>query len=157
MTTPPPGKSATALRTIGEVVAETGVAAHVLRYWERQVPALQPVRRAGDRRYYRPDDVALIVELARLIHQQGYTLDGAARAVEVVRRGSAVPLRQPVADHATEAVHQPAAPSAALSSSASVPAMPFAGWSGASPGGAISLARLRQLRDRLQTALDQYG
>ena len=74
-------KAPGALLTIGEVSAETGVAAHVLRYWEEHVPALKPLRRAGGRRYYRADDVALVRRLQSLVRDQGYTLDGAAKAI----------------------------------------------------------------------------
>lgn len=74
-------KAPGALRTIGEVSAETGIATHILRYWESHVAALRPVRRAGGRRYFRPEDVALVRRLDQYIHHQGYTLDGAARAI----------------------------------------------------------------------------
>lgn len=156
MTVPPTGKSAQALRTIGEVVAQTGVAAHVLRYWERQVPALRPVRRAGDRRYYRAEDVALINAMARLINDAGYTLDGAARAAMAERRGgvvvqpAAVP-GQPAAVDATVVVDAAVTDGDAPAVQGSL----FSQRPGSGPaGGAISLARLRGLRDRLQNALD---
>lgn len=64
-------------RTIGEVVAETGIKAHVLRYWEENFPALRPLKRAGGRRYYRVEDVALIRQIDDLLHHKGYTLAGA--------------------------------------------------------------------------------
>ena len=76
------GKAADALRTIGEVTKALGVRQHVLRYWEEQFPALQPIKRAGGRRYYRPEDVALIAEIDRLVHREGYTLRGARQALE---------------------------------------------------------------------------
>lgn len=69
-------KSAAAFRTIGEVAAATGVAPHVLRYWESRFPQLKPVTRAGGRRYYRPADVALVQRIDRLLHQEGYTVRG---------------------------------------------------------------------------------
>ena len=53
-------KARGAFRTIGEVSAETGLAHHILRYWETRFPQLRPVTRAGNRRYYRPEDVALV-------------------------------------------------------------------------------------------------
>ena len=79
--TAPRAKADGALLSIGEVTRRTGVAPHILRYWERHVPALRPLRRAGARRYYRPEDVALIERLQRLVREERYTLDGAARAV----------------------------------------------------------------------------
>lgn len=76
------GKAPEALRTIGEVARALGIRQHVLRYWEEQFPALKPIKRSGGRRYYRPQDVALIVEIDRLVHRDGYTLRGACKAIE---------------------------------------------------------------------------
>ena len=50
-------KAPGALRTIGELSQELGVAQHILRYWETRFPQLRPMQRAGNRRYYRPADV----------------------------------------------------------------------------------------------------
>ncbi|MDE2597274.1 MAG: MerR family transcriptional regulator [Sphingomonadales bacterium] len=76
------GKAADAFRTIGEVAQALGIRQHVLRYWEEQVPALRPVKRSGGRRYYRPEDVALLQTIDRLVHREGYTLRGARQAIE---------------------------------------------------------------------------
>lgn len=75
------GKDAGALRTIGEVAAATGLKAHVLRYWEQQFPELRPLTRSGGRRYYRPEDVALVERIDRLVNHEGYTLKGAKAAL----------------------------------------------------------------------------
>lgn len=75
------GKDPEALRTIGEVAKALGIRQHVLRYWEEQFPGLNPVKRSGGRRYYRPRDVAFLAEIDRLVHREGYTLRGAARAI----------------------------------------------------------------------------
>lgn len=75
------GKDPEALRTIGEVAAALGIRQHVLRYWEEQFAGLRPVKRSGGRRYYRPSDIALVVEIDRLVHRDGYTLKGAAKAL----------------------------------------------------------------------------
>ena len=69
-------KAEGAFRTIGEVAAATGVAPHVLRYWETRFPQLRPVTRAGNRRYYRPADVALVERIQRLLGEEGYTVKG---------------------------------------------------------------------------------
>jgi len=76
------GKDAGALRTIGEVAAGFGIRQHVLRYWEQQFPMLRPLKRSGGRRYYRPEDVALVATIDRLINRDGYTLKGARQAIE---------------------------------------------------------------------------
>lgn len=75
------GKDPLAMRTIGEVAKALGIRPHVLRYWEEQFAALNPVKRSGSRRYYRPEDVALIVDIDRLVHHEGYTLRGAAKVL----------------------------------------------------------------------------
>jgi DNA-binding transcriptional MerR regulator len=80
-----------ALLTIGELSTELGVAQHILRYWETKFPQLKPMQRAGNRRYYRPDDVELARRIHHLLYQQGYTVRGVqkllrdkgAQAIEV--------------------------------------------------------------------------
>ena len=76
------GKDAQALRTIGEVAAALDIRQHVLRYWEQQFPMLKPLKRSGGRRYYRPEDVALVQTIDRLVNAEGYTLKGARQAIE---------------------------------------------------------------------------
>jgi DNA-binding transcriptional MerR regulator len=65
-----------ALKTIGELSAELGVAQHILRYWETKFPQLKPMQRAGNRRYYRPADVELTRRINRLLSEEGYTVRG---------------------------------------------------------------------------------
>jgi DNA-binding transcriptional MerR regulator len=75
-------KLAGALLTIGEVAELTGVAPHILRYWESRFPQLQPVKRAGNRRYYRTHDVELVHSIQRLLGEQGYSLRGAQQVLK---------------------------------------------------------------------------
>ena len=63
--------------TIGEVSDLCGVKAHVLRYWEQEFPNLKPMKRRGNRRYYQRQDVVLIRQIRSLLHEQGYTINGA--------------------------------------------------------------------------------
>lgn len=72
----PSRKSEQAFRTIGELAADIGVPQHILRYWETRFPQLKPLQRAGNRRYYRPADVALVQRIHRLLNQDGYTIRG---------------------------------------------------------------------------------
>lgn len=65
--------------TIGELSAELGVPQHILRYWETRFPKLRPLTRAGNRRYYRPEDVALVRRIHRLLNAEGYTVKGAQK------------------------------------------------------------------------------
>lgn len=69
-------KTPGALRTIGEVSAELGVAQHILRYWEGRFPQLKPLTRAGNRRYYRPEDVVLLKRIDQALNRDGYTVKG---------------------------------------------------------------------------------
>src|SRR5688500_17741823 len=69
-------KAPGALKTIGELSQELGVAQHILRYWETKFPQLRPMQRAGNRRYYRPSDVELARRIHRLLNDEGYTVRG---------------------------------------------------------------------------------
>ena len=69
-------KSASAFRTIGELSHELGLPQHILRYWETRFPQLRPLQRAGNRRYYRPEDVALAKRINTLLNREGYTVKG---------------------------------------------------------------------------------
>jgi DNA-binding transcriptional MerR regulator len=71
-----PGKSESAFRTIGELASDLDVPQHILRYWETRFPQLRPLQRAGNRRYYRPEDIALAKRIHRLLNQDGYTIRG---------------------------------------------------------------------------------
>ena len=88
------GKDVGAFRTIGEIAQAFGIKQHVLRYWEEQFPMLKPLKRAGGRRYYRPEDVGLIAEINRLLYTEGFTIRGARQAL--AGRGS-----KPAPDGAT--------------------------------------------------------
>ena len=69
-------KAAGAFRTIGEVSRDTGLPQHILRYWETRFVQLRPVQRAGNRRYYRPEDTALVRRIDQLLNRDGYTMRG---------------------------------------------------------------------------------
>ena len=70
------GKSADAFRTIGEVSDTLDTPAHVLRFWESKFTQIKPVKRGGGRRYYRPEDVRLLVAIRELLYTQGLTIRG---------------------------------------------------------------------------------
>ncbi len=79
MTTP--RKAPDAFRTIGEVADWLGVETHVLRFWESKFADVKPVKRAGGRRYYRPEDMALLGGLKQLLHEDGMTIRGAQKVL----------------------------------------------------------------------------
>ncbi|MFN3667939.1 MAG: MerR family transcriptional regulator [Brevundimonas sp.] len=72
-------KSPNAFRTISEAAAEVGAPQHVLRFWETKFPFLAPLKRAGGRRFYRPQDVVLLKAVKRLLHEEGLTIKGVQR------------------------------------------------------------------------------
>jgi DNA-binding transcriptional MerR regulator len=69
-------KRASAFRTIGEVADDLDLPAHVLRFWESKFPQLKPLKRGGGRRYYRPEDIALLRRIRQCLYQDGYTIRG---------------------------------------------------------------------------------
>jgi DNA-binding transcriptional MerR regulator len=77
-------KAPDAFRTISEVAERLDTPAHVLRFWESKFTQVKPVKRAGGRRYYRPDDVALLGGIRALLHDQGLTI----KSVQKVFRDS---------------------------------------------------------------------
>ena len=91
-------KSPEAFRTISEVSSDLDVPQHVLRFWESRFAQVRPTKRAGGRRYYRPEDVDLLRGIRSLLYSDGYTIKGVQkllrerglRYVADVGRGEAV-------------------------------------------------------------------
>jgi len=127
----PDDKDPGALKTIGELSDELGVAQHILRYWETKFPQLKPMQRAGNRRYYRPADVELAHRIHRLLSEEGYTVRGVQK---LLRDKNAQAVE--VASAVRETVAAP------------VPPAEPADQSG------VDVFRLMDLRDRLLSALD---
>ena len=101
------GKAPRAMLTIGEVAEALDIKPHILRYWEAQFDMLAPLKRAGGRRYYRSEDVALLREIDRLVNHQGYTLRGARQYLRD-RRQAVDPAQSERVDATTEAPLSPA-------------------------------------------------
>ena len=83
-----PKKAPNAFRTISEVADELHIPQHVLRFWETKFPQVKPLKRGGGRRYYRPDDIALLRRISDLLYIQGYTIKGVQRRSLMVRSRS---------------------------------------------------------------------
>lgn len=71
--------------TIGELAQQLGVEQHVLRYWESKFPQIKPLKRAGGRRYYSPQDAATVKRIQAMLYHEGYTIRGAQKAMSPVR------------------------------------------------------------------------
>jgi DNA-binding transcriptional MerR regulator len=122
-------KSQRAFRTISEAADLIGVPQHVLRFWETRFPQLQPLKRGGNRRYYRPADMELLESIRQMLHDQGLTIRGAQLAL-AAKAGKPARDLPTAAETAPQPVLQPA------------PA-PIS----------VDLAALRRIRDQLATAL----
>ena len=102
MAAPPRDKAAEAFWTIGELSREIGVPQHVLRYWEVRFPQLRPVQRAGGRRHYRPEDVALVRRIHALLERDGFTMRGAQQLLADERPAPAADAPAPAAPAAPD-------------------------------------------------------
>lgn len=110
-------KSANAFRTISEAATEVGAPQHVLRFWETKFPFVTPVKRAGGRRFYRPQDVIVLKAVRRLLHDEGLTIKGVQRLhkeqgiARIAAYGGADATfsmdADPIEGHAAEAVTLP--------------------------------------------------
>ena len=106
-------KAPDAFRTISEVADELDIPQHVLRFWESRFPQIKPMKRAGGRRYYRPEDVDLLRGVKHLLYGEGYTIRGVQRIlreqgqkfVQAVWQPGAA---QPAAEAADDAVNEDA-------------------------------------------------
>ena len=88
-------KANDAFRNIREASEELDVPQHVLRFWETKFPEIQPLKRGGRRRYYRPEDLSLLTTIRDLLYVQGYTIRGVQR---LLREGGIEAPPAPSAD-----------------------------------------------------------
>ncbi len=144
------GKAEDALRTIGEVSDALDIKPHILRYWEQQFPMLQPMTRAGGRRYYRSDDIAVIQRIDALVNKEGYTLKGARQALE---NAPDEPVEDTTGEPPASVFRSDAAPVAADEGGVAA----FFG-NAPDPRGARSdaetVSKLKAIRDALSAAVD---
>ena len=75
-------KSPRAFRTISEVSGELDVPQHVLRFWESKFTQISPTKRGGGRRYYRPEDINMLVQIRDLLYDDGYTIKGVQKLLD---------------------------------------------------------------------------
>ena len=110
-------KAPDAFRTISEVADELDIPQHVLRFWESRFPQIKPMKRAGGRRYYRPEDVDLLRGVRHLLYGEGYTIRGVQRILReqgqkfvqaVWQPGAAQPTAEAADEEAFEDAQQSA-------------------------------------------------
>lgn len=75
-------KSKMAYRNIRETADILGVEVHVLRFWETKFDSLRPMTRGGGRRFYSPDDIALLKTIQELLYERGLTIKAASGLIE---------------------------------------------------------------------------
>jgi DNA-binding transcriptional MerR regulator len=166
-------KAPDAFRTISEVADELDIPQHVLRFWESRFAQIKPLKRAGGRRYYRPDDVDLLRGIKHLLYGEGYTIRGVQRILReqggkfvraVWQPGAVQPAASPEDDTPVSETAQLAPDDAAralfgLLRAPSVPPAEAEGDAAPAPdGGATAEAPPALTRDdvrRLQTALHE--
>ncbi len=73
---------------IGEVSDLCQVKPHVLRYWEQEFPQLKPVKRRGNRRYYKYHDVEIVRQIRSLLYEEGFTIGGARKQLKEQTRAT---------------------------------------------------------------------
>lgn len=91
--------------TIGEVSEICQLKSHVLRYWEQVFPQLNPSKRRG-RRYYQKADLALLIEIKSLLHDQGYTIPGAKARLSQANYTQALVEELPVTEEASSTLER---------------------------------------------------
>jgi len=95
-------KGPEAYRTIREVADSMDLPQHVLRFWETRFPQIRPLKRAGGRRYYRPEDIERLRLIRRLLYDEGYTIKGVQKlfkeqGVQALSTAAAEPAPAPEA------------------------------------------------------------
>mgnify|MGYP003642550201 CR=1 FL=1 len=153
-------KSPSAFRTISEAADELDVPAHVLRFWESKFPQISPLKRAGGRRFYRPEDLALLRGIKRLLYEDGFTIKGARKFIAdqgvaaVLDPDAVVTVREPVAADPVEPDSSADAPSSPAPSQPPSPASSPARSGSARPREiAEILEDLEDARARLKSVL----
>ncbi len=130
-------KESGAFRTIGELSKELNIKPHILRYWEDQFAMLQPLKRAGARRHYRPEDVEMVKTINRLLNDEGYTIKGARKYLTANKHNKPAESLNSVAEPA-----QPSPPAMGMQASPD-------------EDKSLIIAELRTIRDRLSRALNE--
>ena len=93
-------KSPQAFRTISEAASDLDLPQHVLRFWETRFSQIKPMKRAGGRRYYRPEDIDLLGGIKLLLYDRGYTIKGVQKMLKErgIRHVSSLTHEQPTTE-----------------------------------------------------------
>lgn len=80
---------------IGEVSRLTKTPQYVLRFWETQFPMLKPPKSSSGQRMFRRKEVELVLEIKKLLYEQGFTIEGARKKLNDASRQHALPFQDP--------------------------------------------------------------
>ncbi len=180
-------KSSNAFRTISEVSDDLGVPQHVLRFWETKFSSIRPMKRGGNRRYYRPEDIQLLRAINKLLYIDGYTIRGVQKLIRdqgikelAAQHGGAMPtdtdddssVATPEIMSSTVVPHSSASPVIVEAEVVNKSAMefepdpsleqptlfmPLPERDGPKPEVLDAIARLQKVRANIQSALGQAG
>ena len=148
-------KAPNAFRTISEVADELHIPQHVLRFWETKFPLVRPLKRGGGRRYYRPDDIALLRRISDLLYTQGYTIKGVQRLLRESGGRLADNIPPPTADEREEAARERAAAEAQRPPELPMPGLAPLPAFAARPGRPRAEPELERLRALLAETLHE--
>jgi len=136
-------KSEGAYRTISEVAKQLDIQPHVLRFWESKFTQIQPLKRSSNRRFYRPEDIALVTGIKHLLHGQGMTIKGVQKLIK---------------DHGVNHVRRLAEQSAEILAAAVPDVATAAGPAGLSAAQRRTLSSARQkLQNARNMLIDEAG
>lgn len=85
-------KSTRAFRTISEAGDELDLQPHVLRFWESKFPQIQPMKRSGGRRFYRPEDIEFLRGIKILLHREKHPIKDVQKLIRIRGHQSVVEL-----------------------------------------------------------------
>ncbi|MEZ5903112.1 MAG: MerR family transcriptional regulator [Alphaproteobacteria bacterium] len=112
-------KAQGAFRTISEVADKLDVQQHVLRFWETKFSQVRPLKRGGGRRYYRPEDVALLERIHHLLYTEGYTIKGVQKLLK--GQGKQQIIAEANNENATAVAPSPKVPAPEAASASAAP------------------------------------
>lgn len=95
-------KTTRAFRTISEAGDELDLQPHVLRFWESKFSEIQPIKRGGGRRFYRPEDIEFIRGIKYLLHEEKHAIKDVKKLIRVKGQDSVSELGRSIEKAARE-------------------------------------------------------
>ena len=64
------------LKKIGLISKELNLPIHVIRFWEKKIKILKPIRKPGGTRYYSSAQMQILKEVKFLLQKKKYSIEG---------------------------------------------------------------------------------